>query len=86
MKYEVGLNNGSCIFDDGNFDNIADAVEFARGRGGVYSVNITTYDDGEMYNVHLSYDNSSDLFTLDTGFGWVTIQNDKLIECLSQYI
>ena len=80
--YSVGLNNRSCLFDDGYFDTLEEAVEFARHRGGKYSVNITT----SKRSVHLCYHSADDTFVLDTGWGWEEIPNDQLIKTVAQYV
>lgn len=80
MKYHVGLNNKDCLFDTGSFDTLKDALDFARNRGGVYSVNIGT--DANPLGVHLSYNTENKTFYLDLWGGWEPIQEDKL----SQYI
>ncbi len=38
--YEVSLNNKSCLFDSATFDTAREAISWASGRGGTYTVNI----------------------------------------------
>lgn len=85
--YSVSLNNKSCMFDDGEFETLEEAIEFARGRGGKYSVNICSGNPLGVFNsVHLSYNNATDKFSLDTGWGWDELSNEKLIKTLENYV
>lgn len=44
-KYEVVLSNRNSIFDSRNgFDSVADAMEWASGRGGTYVIHIGSND------------------------------------------
>ena len=87
-KYTVGLNTESALFDNAEFGTLEEAIAFSRGRGGVYSVQLSSGDPmGEDYRMcHLSYDSDEEKFSLDGMCGWETITDDKLIDTLKAYL
>lgn len=48
-KYNVALSNDSAIFDscDG-FDSVAEALEWASGRGGTYVIQLVRETNGDV--------------------------------------
>lgn len=82
MHYEVGLSNEQCLFDSNTFNTLDEALAFASGRGGTYTVNISSFDSkGDMIgSVHLSAsDTGSDtLFKLFDCVNWTPISRSDI--------
>ena len=70
------LSNKDCIFDSCHFASVAEAVDWARGRGGVYTVIIGRID--KIPGVVLSYDSDEDKFSHYDGFEWVTVTPEEI--------
>lgn len=53
--YNVSLSNETCIFDEQNgFDTLDAAINWARGRGGEYTITLDAgkAEDGEFLTLH----------------------------------
>lgn len=87
-KYNVGLNTQSALFDNAEFNTLEEAIVFSRGRGGVYSVQLSSGDPiSDDYRMcHLSYDSTTNQFSVEGMCGWESIPDDKLIKILKAYL
>lgn len=75
MKHiTITLANDSAIFDTATFDDLHEAIEWAKGRGGQYNVGIG--------HENLVYDTDTDTFHRYDGEEWETITVDELREFL----
>ena len=66
----VALSNRDCIFDSSEFPTLEEALTFARGRGGIYVVQLSR---GEDPGAVFSYDSDADEFSRFDGWEWHTI-------------
>lgn len=73
-KFTVTLANDSAIFDTASFDDLSEALEWVRGRGGQYHVGIG--------HENLVSDTGTDTFHRYDGEEWETITVDELREFL----
>lgn len=74
--FEVLLSNSQCIFDEGIFDDLESAIEFAKGRGGTYAVRIS----GNHVSIPFSCDGEN--FSYYNGDGWIDISDDDIKEII----
>jgi len=66
------LANDSAIFDSATFDTIAEAIEWARNRGGNYRVSIGLGN--------FDYHSDTDSFHRYNGDEWETIPADRIAD------
>ena len=73
-QYDITLANDTAIFDAATFDDLADAIDWAKGRGGQYHVGIGF--------ANFFYDTDADAFSRYNGDEWETIPENEI----KQYI
>lgn len=75
-EFEVTLTNSQCIFDDGTFYDFESAIEFCKGRGGTYNVQIA----GPRNDLALSCDGNT--FSEYDGCEWIDISENEIKKVL----
>lgn len=76
MKYTVMLNNDTTTFDSGIFNDLNSALQFARGRGGNYNVQI------ESANGYIALACDSETFSRYNGWEWIPATPDYIFSQL----
>lgn len=79
--YNVALSNRETIFDSAEFNTQEEVIEFSKGRGGVYVVQIGT--DTNKMGISVSYDSDKDIFSRFDGWDWEIVSEDEVKKMIS---
>lgn len=73
-KYDATLSNKDCVFNRAEgFESIADALEWASGRGGTYVIHLNDGTDGPGVSLSVTDNGSETTFSRYYPGGWVHV-------------
>lgn len=72
-NYSVILSNGSAAFDEGDFGTVEEAIEWAKGRGESYVMQIEGKRGYESVTM-----TDDDEYSIYNGMEWVDYTQDEL--------
>lgn len=85
-KYNVTLSNDSAIFDscDG-FDSVAEALEWASGRGGTYVIQLareTNGDEVDFISISAAVRKGKTTYSRYFPGGWIDVTQEQIADMI----